>query len=121
MKATLKSKLSAKHVFQAINILLVSTVQCSAGIIKWKKEKVKEMDQKTRKIITMFGGQHPRSNVEWLHLPRNEGGRGVVSIENCVNGERENLALYALGSNENLIIAGTAELKLKQFINVQNR
>ena len=44
-------------------------VRYSADIIEWTKEEVKEMDQKTRKIITMYGGLHPRSNVERLYLP----------------------------------------------------
>ena len=79
------------------------------------------MNQKTRKIITMYVGLHPRSNVEQLYLPRNEECRGLISIEDCVNGERKNLAPYALKSNEKFIIAATAELKLKKFINVQNR
>ena len=56
-----------------------------------------------------------------MYLPRSEGSRGIVSIEDCLNDERENLALYALGSNEKLIITATGELKLKKFINVQNR
>ena len=45
------------------------------------------MDQKTRKIIIIYGGLHLRSNIEWLHLSRSEAGRGLVSIENCVNDE----------------------------------
>ena len=36
----------------------------SAGIIEWTKEDVKEMDKKKRKIITIYGGLYPRSNVE---------------------------------------------------------
>ena len=32
--------------------MVVSTVRYSAGIIEWMKEEVKEMDQKTRNIIT---------------------------------------------------------------------
>ena len=47
--------------------------------------------------------------------PRDEGGSGVVSIEDCVNGGRKNLALYAVRSNE-VTIAATAELKLKIVI-----
>ena len=78
------------------------------------------MDRKTRKIITMYGGQHSRSYVERLYLPRSEGGRGLISVEDCVNNERENLALYARRSNKKLTIAATAELKLEKFINVQN-
>ena len=48
-------------------------------------------------------------------VPRSERGSGIVSIKGCVNGERQNLALYALRSNE-VIIAATAELKLKKVI-----
>ena len=98
LRATLKSKLNVKHLFQAINKWVVPTVRYSAGIIEWTKEEVKEMDRKARKIITMYGGLHQRSNVEWLHLPTSEGGRGLVSIEDCVNGERENLAHIVLRS-----------------------
>ena len=47
--------------------------------------------------------------------PRTEGGAGVVSIEDCVNDGRQNLALYALRSNEG-IIAVAAELTLKKVI-----
>ena len=71
-------------------------VRYSTGIIEWVKQVVTEMDRKKRKIITMYGGLHPRSNVEWLYLPRTEGGRGFIIIENCVNDEREKLALYML-------------------------
>ena len=73
-----------------------------------------------RKIITINGELHLRSNVERLYLPKSEGGRGLVSIEDCVNDERENLALYALRSNEKLIIGATTELKPEKFINFQN-
>ena len=69
------------------------------------------MDQKTRKIITIYGGLNPRSNGERLH----QEGSGVVSTEDCVNGGRQNLALSALRSNE-AIITATADLKLKMVI-----
>ena len=81
LRATLKLKLNAKRVFQAINTWAVPTVRCSAGIIEWTKQEVREMDRKSRKIITMYGGLHHRSSVERLHLPRSEGGRVLVSIE----------------------------------------
>ena len=47
--------------------------------------------------------------------PRREGGSGVASIEDCVNGGRKYLVLYALRSNE-VIITAMAELKLKMVI-----
>ena len=48
-------------------------------------------------------------------------GSGIESIEGCVNDEMEKLALYVLRSNVKLVIAVTTELKVKKFINVQNR
>ena len=36
------------------------------------KEDVKEMDQKIRKIITIYSGLHPKSNVEWLRQEMKE-------------------------------------------------
>ena len=50
----------------------------------------------------MYGRLHLRSNGERFYLPRSEGGSGVVSIEDCVIDERQNVALYALRNNENL-------------------
>ena len=61
----------------------------------------------------MYGGLYPRLHVERLYLPRSEGGSGGVSMENCVIMKGKT---YALRSNEKLIIAATAELKLKKFI-----
>ena len=54
-----------------------------------------------RKIITMYGGLYPRSNVERLYLLRSEGGSGVVSIENCVlmKGKTEHYTLLEVMKN----------------------
>ena len=68
------------------------------------------MGQKTKKIITKYGGLHRRSNVARLHLPRSDIGRGLESIEGCVNDERENLARYVLRSNEKLLIPSNTQL-----------
>ena len=75
LRATLNAKLNAKHVFQAINVWVVPAARYRACIIEWTKEEVKETDRKTKKIFTMYGGLHPRSNVEQLYLPKSEEGR----------------------------------------------
>ena len=91
LRATLKSKLNAKHVFQVINTWLVPTVRYSVGIIEWTKEEATEIDPKARKVIIMYDGIHLRSNFEErLHLPRSEGGRRLASIKYRVNDEMEN-------------------------------
>ena len=37
---------------------------------RMKKENLKEIDQTIRKILTMYGGLHRRSNVDWLYITR---------------------------------------------------
>ena len=61
------------------------------------------MDQKTRKVVTMYGWLHPRSKVERLYPPCSEGGWRLVPTKDRVSDERKSLAVYALGSNKNLI------------------
>ena len=99
LRTTLKSKSNAQHVFQVINKWMVLTVRNGVGIIEWTKEEVKEMDRKKGKIVTMYGGLHPRSKVERLYLLRSEGGKGLVSIEDCVSDERKSLGLRRVTRN----------------------
>ena len=52
-----------------------------AGIISWPKEEIEATDIKTRKLLTMHGGFHPKSSTLRLYTKRKEGGRGLVSIK----------------------------------------
>ena len=79
------------------------------------------MDRKTRKLITIYVGLHPRSCVDRLYIPRMDGGRGLVSVEDCVEEEKCNLAKYATHSKEALVKTAAAELNLEKYIvNVEN-
>ena len=42
------------------------------------------MDQRTRKLMTMYKALHPRDNVDRLYVSRKEGGRGLASNEDSV-------------------------------------
>ena len=52
------------------------------------------MDRKTRKVLNMYQALHPRSNVGRLYLPHSEGGKGLLSLEECVNAEKRSLGQY---------------------------
>ena len=56
------------------------------------------MDRKTRKLITKYGGLYPRSCVDRLYIPKIDGGRGQVSLKNCFEQQKCNLAKYAAQS-----------------------
>ena len=55
--------------------------------MSWKKEELEAADLKTRKLLTMHGGFHPKSNVQRLYTSRKEGGRGLVSVQVTIQDE----------------------------------
>ena len=42
------------------------------------------MDRTTRNLITMYGKLQAKSCVDRLYIPRSDGGRGLVSVKDCV-------------------------------------
>ena len=51
------------------------------GIVDCKKQELQDLDRRTRKLLTMKGGFHPQDCIKRLYVPRKEGGRGVISVE----------------------------------------
>ena len=49
------------------------------------------MDQRTRKLMTMPKGLHPREDVHRLYVSSKGGGRGLISIEDDVDAEYNEL------------------------------
>ena len=78
----------------AINCWAVSLLRYSGGIVNWTKSELAELDRKTRKILTIHGAHHARSNASRLYLPRREGGRGIISVEDAINTEESNINIY---------------------------
>ncbi len=58
-----------------------------AGIIEWTKQEIQELDRKTRKMLAAVGAHHSQADVDRLYCERREGGRGLMSVEECI--ERE--------------------------------
>lgn len=61
------------------------------------------MKRMTRKVLTMNGAFHPKSDVDRLYLSRVSGGRGLISCEGCVRGEVNSLGWYVKSSEEGLL------------------
>ena len=53
----------------------------------------------------MNGGFHPRDCVAQLYVPRKDGGRGLISLEDCVNQANISLERYVQLSEEELLKA----------------
>ena len=104
IRLVLKSKLNGKNKIAGINTWAISMLRYGAGIIKWSKEDLQKLDRKTRKLMTMNGALHPKSDVDRVYLSRVEGGRGLISCEMCVRGEENNLGWYINNSVEPLLL-----------------
>ena len=51
----------------------------------WTTDELKQMDQRTRKLMTMHKALHPTHNVDRLYISRKEGRRGFASTEDSVD------------------------------------
>ena len=53
----------------------------SFGIVNWHQEELQKLDGKTRKLLTIHGQRHPKTDVDRLYVPRKQGGRGLMQQE----------------------------------------
>ena len=83
----------------------MSILRYSVAFIDWTKEELKELDRKTRKYLTIFNALHPRDIVARSYLPRKLGGRGLCSVEDCVELARLSLFNEIAQSEEELLVA----------------
>ena len=67
------------------------------------------MDRKTRKLFTIYAGLHPKSDVDRLYVHKKEGGRVLISVEDCVEVAIRSLELYVHGSEERLMQAARGD------------
>ena len=88
-------------------------------MIDWREKELKEIDIKTRKILTMNGVFHKKSNVDRLYIKRYEGGRGLISVEDCVKMEICNLKDY-FSFNPELLTFAANEILFSVKCNDEN-
>ena len=53
--------------------------------MKWTREELKQMDQTTRKLMTIHKALHPRDDVYRQYVSRKERGRGLANIQDSVD------------------------------------
>ena len=49
---------------------LISLLRYSAPFVSCKKSKLQAIDRKTRKLFTIYGALHPKSDVDKSYIPR---------------------------------------------------
>ena len=94
LRKVLKSKLNGGNLVRAVNTWAVSLLRYSATFVSWRKSELQAIGRKTRKLFTIYGALHPKSDVDRLYIARKEGGRGLISIDDCVELAIRCLELY---------------------------
>ena len=90
----MKSKLNGGNLVRGVNTWPVSLLWYSAAFVSWRKSELHAIDRKTRKLFNIYGALHPKSDVDRLYVPRKEGGRGLICIQDCVKLEIRGLEVY---------------------------
>ena len=94
----------SRNFAKEINTSAVSFVRYSEPFLKWTRE-LKQMDQRTRKLMTMHKALHPRDNVDILYVSRRERRRGLAGIEDSVVTSIQRFEDYIKKHGERLITA----------------
>ena len=104
-KKLLETKLSSRNLIKRINTWAVPLVRYSRPFLKWNRDELKQMDQRTRKLMTMHKALHPRDDVDRLYVSRRERGRGLASIKNSFDASIQRLEGYIEKHEQGLITA----------------
>ena len=105
MRKLLETKLNSGNVFKAINTWEVSVVRYSAVFLDWSRLQLKKIGKRTKTLLTMYNGFHPKSNVDWLYLSRSEGCRELIGVQETVETGILGLRNYVRHSEERLLLA----------------
>ena len=60
----LETKLSSRNLIKGINTWSVPLIRYSGPFLKWTRDEPRQIDQRTRKLMTMHKALHPRDNVD---------------------------------------------------------
>ena len=99
----LETRLSSRELIKGINTWAVTLFRHSGPFLKWTRDELKQMDQRTKKLMTMNKALHPRDDVDRLYVSRKEGGKGLASIEDCIDASIQRLEDYIEKDERGLI------------------
>ena len=101
--------METSHVVSVKNVCSMLVLYSSTAVLTsyfiWSSYYLCSFSHKTRKLFTKYGALHLQSDVDKLYIPRKEGGRVLISIEDCVGWAIRVLEMYVHGSGERLIQA----------------
>ena len=106
VRKVLETNLNNRIIFKAINTWAISVLMYSAAaFLGWLRLQLEEIDRRVGKMLTINDGFYHKSNVDWLHLSRSEGSRGLIGVQDTVGATLLGLINYLSNSKERLLTA----------------
>ena len=75
LRKVLMSKLNGGNLVRGVNTWAVSLLRYSAAFVSWRRSELQTIDRKTRKLFTIYGALHLKSDVDrlYIYLEKKEG------------------------------------------------
>ena len=105
LRKILKSKLNGGNLVRGVNTWAVCLLRNSAAFVSWRESELQAEDRKIGKFSTIEGALCPKSDADRLQIPRKEGGRGLISTEDCIVLVIRGLEICVYENEERLIKA----------------
>ena len=107
-----KSQLNSRHKVDATNTLAISLLRYRFVTVKWTRRELRDLDVLTRKVLRRYQSHHLNASPERLYLPRDQGGRGLMSC--LLTWEREvvSLAAYLASIRDPIMVVVYKHLQL---------
>jgi len=105
VRKILSTQLCGNYTVQAINSFAIPLLRYSVGLIDWTKKELYQADVETRKLMCLHHVFSMNSDIDRLYVPRSQGGRGLCSVADAIEGECRSLGLYVEKSSQPLLKA----------------
>ncbi|CAB3245221.1 unnamed protein product [Arctia plantaginis] len=90
----LRTQLNSRNTIKAINTYAIPVLIYSFGILAWSQSDLIKLQRTINTHMTTNRKHHPRSCTQRLTLPRQDGGRGLIDIQNLHNNLIDKLRKY---------------------------
>lgn len=99
----LNTYLNGKNMVKAINTWAIPKLAYSFGVVKWSESDLKALDRITRSSMAKFNVHHSAASVDRLYIPRAQGGRGLLNIEQFCHSQIIKIRTYFYSLKSELI------------------
>ena len=65
-----EKEINRRNLIKGINNWAIRLVKYSGPFLKWTREELKQMDPRTRKLMTMHKALHPRDDIDRLYVTK---------------------------------------------------